>query len=136
MFLLFHTFFCTIPIITDHNGHIIILEHASGMIRLNHAIRTSRYYRNVPYYNTYTRIKKNNNGSSVLARKIIIQSLICLAIIFSVIYMQNSSEELHRNVIATVRILLVEKHTSPEDIYQKVAETYRECVEYIEGNNR
>jgi len=103
------------------------------MIELNHALRLSRYHRNIPYYSSYTRVKKTNNGSSVLAKKIIIQSIICIAIIFSLVYLQNRTEELPREIISTVRLLLVEKHTSTESIYQTVENAYRECVEYIKG---
>ncbi|HEY8420787.1 MAG TPA: hypothetical protein VIL05_03485 [Thermoclostridium sp.] len=102
---------------------------------MSHAIRLSRYNRSIPYYSSYARVKKSNNGSSVLAKKIIIQSLICIALIFSIAYLQNSTEELPQKIVSTVRILLVEKHISTEEIYQTVADTYRECVEYIKGNN-
>jgi len=115
--------------------HIIILEHAIGMIKLSHAIRTSRYRRDIPHYSSYTRVKRNNNGSSVLAKKIIIQSLICIAIIFSVAFLQNRTEELPKNIISTVRLLLVERHMSTEDIYQTIADAYTECMDYIKGND-
>lgn len=102
---------------------------------MNHAIRTGRYHRSIPYYSSYTRVKRDNNGSSVLARKIIIQSLICIAIIFSVIYLQNRTEELPQNIISKVRLLLVERHISTEYIYQTVEDAYRECMEYIQGTD-
>lgn len=100
---------------------------------MSHAIRSSRYQRRIPDYSSYTRIKKKNNGGSVLAKKIIIQSLICIAIVFSVSYLQSRAEELPRNIVSTVRLFVVEKHISAEDIYQSVANAYEECVDYIQG---
>jgi hypothetical protein len=122
-------------IILSGKGHIIILEHAVGMIKLADVLRTGRYGRSIPYYYSYTRVKRNNNGSSVLARKIIIQSLICILIVFSLAYLQNSTEKLPRDIVSAVRTLLIEKHVSTEDLYQTLADAYRECVDYIKGYN-
>ncbi len=123
-------------IILSENSHIIILEHAVGMIELNHAIRTSRYRRSVPGYSSYTRVKKGSNGGSVLARKIIIQSLICLAVVFSVVFLKSRTEdELPREIISSVRMFLVEKHVSTEELYRTVEDAYRECVDYIKGSD-
>lgn len=71
----------------------------------------------------------------MLARKIIIQSLICIAIVFSVAYLQNSTEKLHRDILSAVRTLVVEKHISAEEIYTAVMDAYTECIDYIKGNN-
>lgn len=102
---------------------------------MSHALRTSRYHRSIPYYSSYTRIKKSSNSSSVLARKILIQALICIVIIFSVAYLQNSTDEIHKNILSVVRSLVLEKHISAEEIYLTVKDAYTECLEYIKGTN-
>lgn len=71
----------------------------------------------------------------MLSKKIIIQSLICIAIVFSIAYLQSRTEEVPRNIVSYIRSFVVEKHISTEDIYQTVADTYKECIDYINGTD-
>lgn len=72
----------------------------------------------------------------MLAKKIIIQSLICIAIVFLVVLLQNSTGELPRSIISAIRTSVVEKHIPTEELYQTVADAYRECVDYIQGTDK
>lgn len=100
---------------------------------MSQAIRTSRYQRRIPNYSSYTRVKGKSNGNSIIAKKIIIQSLICMAIVFSVAYLQSRVEELPQNIVSKIRLIVVERNISNEDIYQTFANAYEECVDYIQG---
>jgi hypothetical protein len=101
---------------------------------LSHAIKASPYSRSTPNYSSYTRVKKSNNSSSVIAKKIIIQSIICIVIIICVVFLQSRTEELPQNIVLKMRLLVIERHISVEDIYTKVVDNYQECVAYIQGS--
>lgn len=105
---------------------------------MNHAIRTIRYGKRIQDYSAYSRAAgrtKKNNWQSVIARKIIIQSLICLLIIFSVSWLQGQTGELAADIISKIKLMVVERNITPQDIYESVAETYKECMQYIKGGN-
>jgi hypothetical protein len=105
---------------------------------LNHAIRTTRYKRRVPYYSAYTKPAgrtKNHNWQSVIAKKIIIQSLACILIIFFVSWLQNQEGESAENIVSQIRFQVVEKNTTTDDIFDAIANTYEECFQYLQGNN-
>jgi len=105
---------------------------------LNHAIRTTRYKKRIPYYSSYTKPAgktKNNNWQPVLAKKIIIQSLACILIIFFVSWLQNQAEEPAADIISQIRLQVVEKNITPEDIYDAIANTYEECYQYLQGGS-
>ncbi len=127
-------------------AHIIILgTWAPGCVHVNHAVRRSRYSGHVSGYSAYTRTAsrssgntktgKFGNGKSVLAKKIILQSLAGIIIIFGIAWLQNRTEELPRNIISEIRLRVVERHIAPEDIYQFFTDAYNECVQYIRGSD-
>ena len=119
--------------------HIIILEHAfTGWINLSGTLRTIRYprrYAGYPIYARHTGKSSINNWKLVLAKKIIIQSLICILIVFAVVWLQNKTEETADKIVTQMRLQLVEQHISAGEIYQSLADTYDECVQYIQGVN-
>lgn len=112
---------------------------------MNHAIRKGRYSGQTSGYSAYTRTAyrtsgntsngKFSNGKSVLAKKIILQSLAGIIIIFGIAWLQNSTEELPRNIISEIRLRVVERHIAPEDIYNFFTDAYNECVQYIRGSD-
>ncbi|HZK27270.1 MAG TPA: hypothetical protein VFD00_07020 [Thermoclostridium sp.] len=105
------------------------------MMKLNHAIKANQYSKSIPNYSSYTRVQKSNNGSSVIAKKIIIQSIICIAVVICIVFLQNRTEKLPQNIISNLRTLVVERHTSVESIYINISDTYNECVDYIQGTH-
>ncbi len=102
------------------------------------AIRTARYQRRLPDHSQYSRTSrniKNNNGKSVLAKKIIVQSVASIMIIFFITWLQSKTEEYAQNIITHIRLQVVEHHIDPENIYESFADTYEECLQYIKGSN-
>jgi len=105
---------------------------------LSSTLRTIRYpvkYTNYPPYIRRAGRNKDNNWKTILVKKIIIQSLVCIFILFAVVWLQNKTEEIAGKVIAQVRLQLLEQHISAGEIYQSLADTYNECVQYIQGVN-
>jgi len=105
---------------------------------LNQAIRTTRYNKYIPYYSSYTRPverAKENNWQSVLSRRIIIQSLVCILIIFLVSWLQNQGGESATDIVSQIRIQVVEKNIEPGEIYDAIIDTYEECYQYLQGSN-
>lgn len=127
------------PHILIRKVHIIILEHAfTGWIYLSSTIRTLRYpgkYAGYPSYLRRTGKNDINNWKTILAKKIITQSLICIFILSAVVWLQNETEETAGKVITQIKLQLVEQHVSAGEIYQSLADAYDECVQYIKGAN-
>lgn len=71
----------------------------------------------------------------MLIKKIIIQSLVCIFVILAVVWLENKTEGTAAKVITQIRLQLVEKHISVDEIYQSLADKYDECVQYIQGAN-
>jgi anti-sigma-K factor RskA len=104
---------------------------------MNQAIK-SRYGRRIPQYSSYTRTSKNSgysNGTSVLAKKIMIQAAVCILVVFLCILFQNSAGEVPQRIVSEIRTRVVERSIKLEDIAQSFTDTYEECVQYIQGNN-
>ncbi len=105
---------------------------------MNHAIRTSRYRNSIPYYSSYARSvgnTKKNNWQSVLAKKITIQSIVCILIIFFVSWLQSQTEELAVDIVSQIRLQVVEKDFPPNVIYETITSTYEECASYLQGGD-
>jgi hypothetical protein len=103
---------------------------------LSQAIR-SRYTRRIPQYSSHIRTSgktRYSNGTSVLAKKIIIQATACIIIVVLCILCLNSTEELPQKIISEIRTRVVERNITPEDMARFFTETYQECVRYIQGN--
>jgi hypothetical protein len=105
---------------------------------LSSTLRTIRYprkYTGYPLYLRRTGKSNENNWKTILVKKIIIQSLVCIFILFAVVWLQNKTEEIAGELIAQIRLQLLEQHISAGEIYQSLADTYDECVQYIQGVN-
>lgn len=103
---------------------------------MNHVIRTNRYKKRSPHYSAYTKPAgktKNNNWQSVLAKKIIIQSFACIAIIFFISWLQGQTGESAVDIVSQIRLQVVEKNITPDVIYESIANTYEECSQYLQG---
>jgi hypothetical protein len=132
---------CRINNINPHifikKAHIIILEHAfTGWIYLNSTLRTIHYpkkYAGYPLHLRRTGKNDTNNWKTILAKKVITQALICIFILFAVVWLQNKTEEIAEKVITQIKMQLVEQHISAGEIYQSLADAYDECVQYIQG---
>jgi hypothetical protein len=68
-----------------------------------------------------------------LAKKIILQAVVCLIIVFVMIWLKNIVEELPQTIVTEVRLRVVERNVTPNDIYNFFTDTYKECLEYIHG---
>jgi hypothetical protein len=102
---------------------------------LSYMMKGIPYTRRIPSYSSYTRtVKKTrkSNGRSIFARKIMIQSYICIMIIILCIWFQNSTEKLLQSIISEIRFQVVEQHVSGEDICKSLTDTYDECVQYLQ----
>lgn len=107
-----------------------------GWIRLNHAIKGTRYVRRT--YPSYTRTSGktgNSNGLTLLSRRIIIQAAICILIVFLCIWFQNSEQEFSQSMIDIIRTQVVERNITAEDILQSFTDIYEECVQYLKGTD-
>lgn len=105
---------------------------------MNHAIKTTRYKKRNPYYSSYTKPvgrANNNNWQSVLAKKIIIQSLVCIFIIFLVSWLQSQTEESAVRIVSQIKLQVVEKNITPNIIYETLANKYEECAQYLQGDD-
>lgn len=103
---------------------------------MSQAIR-SRYTRRIPQYSSHIRASRKtrySNGTLVLAKKMIIQSTICIIIVMFCILCLNSTEELPQKIISEIRTRVVERNITPEDMARFFTDTYEECVQYIQGN--
>jgi len=110
----------------------------AGWVFLNGAARKIQYRRKHAGYPLYIkRAYKNNtdNWKTILARKIITQSLVCIFILFAVLWLQNKTEEPAVEIISEIKAQLVERHISAGEIYRSIAGAYDECVQYIQGVN-
>ena len=108
------------------------------LVYLNHVIRTNRYKKRTPHYSAYTKPAgrtKNNNWQSVLAKKIILQSVVCIAIIFLITWLQGQTEEPLADITSQIRLRVIEKNIAPDDIYESIANTYEECTQYLQSVN-
>ncbi len=108
------------------------------MMNLNSTLKTARYQREIPNYPIYRKSAGRtnyNNGGAVLAKKMIIQSVICILIVFVIAWLQNNTEEISEKIISQIRFQLVEQHVSADEIYQTLEKTYDDCVQYIQGTN-
>lgn len=104
---------------------------------MNQAIR-SRYVRRIPQYSSLVRASgktRNSNGPSVLAKKMIIQAAVCIAVVVLCILCLNSTEELPQKIISEIRTRVVERNITPDDMAKFFTDTYEECVQYIQGND-
>lgn len=102
---------------------------------MNQTIRTTRY-RQIPNYAQYKKTSwraGTNNGSSVLARKIVVQSFICIVIVFLMIWLQGSDEELPREIISQVNLRVVERNITSDELFRYFTDTWEECVTYLQG---
>lgn len=68
-----------------------------------------------------------------MAKKIILQAVVCLIIVFVMIWLKNIVEELPQTIVTEVRLRVVERNVTPNDIYNFFTDTYKECLEYIHG---
>lgn len=104
---------------------------------MNQAVR-SRYIRRIPQYSSHIRTSGNirsSNGTSVLAKKVIIQATVCIIFAVLCILCLNSAEELPQSIISEIRTRVVERNVTVDDIVRSFTETYEECVQYIQGND-
>ncbi|MBP7175918.1 MAG: hypothetical protein KBA53_06840 [Thermoclostridium sp.] len=108
---------------------------------MSQAIRSRYIRRSAPYSSHYSSRNRapgsvrNNNGKPVLAKRIILQSTVCIIIVCLCILCQNSTEELPQSIIAEIRTRVVEQNITAEGIFQSFTDTYEECVQYIQGND-
>jgi len=105
---------------------------------LNSTIGTIRYRRKhsgYPLYLRQTNKKNTDNWKTILAKKIITQSLVCIFILFAVLWLQNKTEKSAREIIVQIKSQLVEKNISAGEIYRSFAGAYDECKQYIQGVN-
>lgn len=103
---------------------------------MNSTLRTIHYpkkYAGYPLHFRRTGKNDTNNWKTILAKKVITQALICIFILFAVVWLQNKTEEIAEKVITQIKMQLVEQHISAGEIYQSLADAYDECVQYIQG---
>lgn len=103
---------------------------------MSQAIR-SRHIRRIPQYSSHIRASGKtgySNGTSVLARKMIIQAAVCIVIFVLCVLCLNRAEELPQSIISGVRTHVVERDITPDDMVRFFTDTYEECVRYLQGN--
>lgn len=91
----------------------------------------------IPPYSSHVRPSAKNvsgNGTSVLARKLILQASVSILLVFLCILCLNSPAELPQSILSEIRTRVVERNITVDDIVQSFTETYEECVQYIQGN--
>lgn len=65
----------------------------------------------------------------------IIQSTVCIILVFLCILCLNSAEVLPQSIITEIRTRVVERNITLDDMAQFFTDTYEECVQYIQGND-